>query len=100
MEMSEAQALLKDKRKENWIVVRLDNNFKLVLPFKAGQQLIAALEHAEMFADAWGNLTKIRPLSPDSVQTSLMSHQDWTRCKLATLLDMEPNDIPNDALNF
>jgi len=98
MDLNEARKLASKKPEPHFMVFRLDYNKQLVLPYKAGMQLVEALESAELLEGSYSRDHKILPLNSlndsDLLTTKIMPHSEYLSIKMANLLNVYPNDIP------
>lgn len=86
------------KPSENFMVVQLSYDTKLVLSHKAGLALITALENAELFKESYSDRCKIIPIERDAISTQFMSLQEYQQIKIANILDVSLKDIQNIQL--
>jgi hypothetical protein len=75
---------------DNYMVIRLDWSTNLVLPFEDGLVFLKSLRKAEMLVDR-----KIRPYS-HHIGTEIISRNEYERHKLAHLLNVSIDDLPED----
>lgn len=82
------------KAKKSYIVVNHypSYNNHLVLPYKAGVELIAAMEGAEILEDTYGQTSKIKPISSANNSSSeklswrVMAEEEYLQLKMNTVL--------------
>ena len=86
------------KPPENFMVVKLSYDTKLVLSHKAGLALITALENAELFKESYSDKCKIIPIERDAISTQFMSLQEYQQIKIANILNVSMEDIKNIQL--
>ena len=86
------------KPAENFMVISMGYSSKLVLPYKAGVALMAALENAEFFKDSWSDTCQIIPLERDSISIGFLSIQEYQQIKIANLLGVSLKDIQNPII--
>ena len=87
---------IKDKKPpENYMVVHMSYDTKLVLSHKAGLALLAALENAENFKDSYSDRCRIIPIDRDSISNSFMSSAEYQQIKIANLLNVSLSEIQN-----
>lgn len=101
MDLNEARKLATSKTEPNYLTFHLDWNKKLVLPFKAGIQLMEALESAEILSDGHDD-RGIRPLDPTKdteLRSELFSREAYIRHKMASLLNITPDDLQRIETN-
>ena len=86
------------KPSENFMVVQISYDTKLVLSHKAGLALITALENAELFKGSYSDKCRIIPIECDAISIQLMSLQEYQQIKIANILDVSLKDIQNIQL--
>jgi hypothetical protein len=94
----EAKKKLKAKPDSNMMAIKLDYGTFLLLPYQAGLNLLAALEHAEIMESRYGSRPTIKPFDKDRFETQTWSAQEILRTRLAQLLDVSPSDLPESVL--
>lgn len=103
MDLAKYQETVKElkakKPPENFIVVSVSYDTKLILPHKAGLAFMAAIENAEVFKDSWSDKCRIKPLERDSVSMSTLSAHEYQQIKIANLLGVSLGEIQNPAEN-
>lgn len=75
------------KRLPTWIRVDISYSLKLILPYKEGMALLAALEQAEELENEYSK-PAIKPVSYDSFTVKPISHEDYCLYKMASLMDL------------
>ena len=86
------------KPSENFMVVQLSYDTKLVISHKAGLALITALENAELFKESYSDKCKIIPIERDAISTQFMSLQEYQQIKIANILNISVEDVKNIQL--
>lgn len=86
------------KPPENFMVVQLSYDTRLVLSHKAGLALITALENAELFKESYSEKCKIIPIERDAISTRFMSLQEYQQIKIANILNVSLEDVKNIQL--
>ena len=86
------------KPAENFMVISMGYDSKLILPHKAGVALMAALKNAELFKDSWSDKCRIIPLERDSISTGFLSIQEYHQIKIANLLGVSLTEIQNPII--
>ena len=80
--------------KENYMVISVSYNFKLVLKYKDGMALMNALSTAEQFNDEYQeSKQKIIPLNRGTMAIALLSGEEYARYKVAQLLNISIADL-------
>lgn len=95
LEYKEAVKKIKDNPvKENYMVISLSYNSKLVLKYKDGVALLNALSNAEQFNDEYSeDKQKIIPLVRGAITTCMLSAEDYTNYKVAQLLGITISEL-------
>lgn len=94
MDYAEAiEKLQTNKRKENYLVIVLSYDTKIVLPHKDGIALLATLDSAEQLNELYGVKPSITSLARDKVTVTQMSHEEYECFKVATLLGVTPDEV-------
>ncbi len=81
------------KPKENHMAIRLSYGCSWLLPWKDGLALMAALSHAEQYADAYGDCPKITTFDPTSISVTMLPPDEYQRIKIAALLGVKPDEV-------
>lgn len=81
------------KTKENYLVVGLGYNSKLVLSHKEGMLFLQSLINAEQLHDGYGEQHRISGMSRDALKTEVMSSDEYERIKIAALLNIKPEEV-------
>jgi len=93
MDYAEAKKKVQaEKPKENFMAIEINGGLELVLPYKAGLDLMAAMGNAERF-DGWGSSKKIVPVDSGYLQSKIMSRQQYEQYKMAALLNVSVQEI-------
>lgn len=98
-----ARHIVNSKPKDNWILIEVSWDKKLVLPYDQGMVLLAALKNAELMTDEYGKDPKIVPIAKESFRTVTLAHQHYEDIKVAALLNVslqELHDSRADELPF
>jgi len=82
-----------EKPKDNYMVIEFGYDCKFVLPHKYGVALIESMTNAERIADSYHDPKRISELPRDAVKSTLMSHQEYERFKIAALLNLAPEEV-------
>ena len=99
MEYNEALKKVQSKKpKDNFMVVTLSYNCKLLLPYKDGLLFMSALANAEQLGDEYGKPKRILPLERESLSSHLMSADEYETYKIAALLNVSPEEVKEFAL--
>lgn len=84
-----------EKPPENYMVVQLSYDTKLVLPHKAGLALLSSMENAEVLKDSYSDRCKIIPLERDSLSSQFLSTKEYQQIKIANLLNVTLGEVQN-----
>ncbi len=96
MNYTEAQKKVwADKAKDNFMIVKVvtDYSSQLVVPYKEGVALLAALANAEHLREQYGEPGRIVGMPRDMLKTNYMSRQEYERYKIAALLNISPEEV-------
>lgn len=94
MEYSEALKKVSQKtNKENYLLLTLGYDNKILLPHKDGIALMAALANAEQFNDPYNKTHSITELDKDKIKIGTFSHEEYLRYKIAALLNMTIDEV-------
>ena len=85
------------KSKDNWMVIKLNYDTKLVVPFKAGVAFMDTLSNAEILSEPYNKQHTITEYRKDAVEIHLMSHSEYVRYKVAALLGVKPDELLEPA---
>lgn len=98
MDIKEARKKVNEKKKTNYMIVRIlhDYGTALVLPHDQGVALLHALGCAERLTDSYNRDGKILPLDRETVITYSMSAQEYERVKIAQLLGVKPSELEEE----
>lgn len=79
------------KKDSNFMVIKFPEDYgvRVVLPFKAGVALMAALENAERYVFKYGNESKISDLKHDDIQTQIIGEVEYAEARLRSIIDAE-----------
>jgi hypothetical protein len=81
------------KPRENYLTVTLAYDTRLILPYKDGVSLLAALSHAETLATRYNEPPRIAGLEMGKLETSPLSAAEYERIKIAQLLNVTLGDL-------
>lgn len=82
-----------DKPKENFMLVELSYDKKIILPYKDGVLFMSALATAEVLSEKYNERVKIGEFERNSIRSELMSYSEYARYKIAALLNVDPKDL-------
>jgi hypothetical protein len=75
--------------KENFMIVELSYDKKLILPYADGIQLMAAFQKAELLTEDYGKPPRISGLHNNEVKVSLLSQKFYQLYKISELLKLD-----------
>ena len=79
--------------KQNYLVMSFGYGNKYVLPYKDGMALMASMVNAEQLHEPYGEQHRITGVERGAVETHVMSHDAYTRIKIAALLGITPDEV-------
>jgi hypothetical protein len=105
IEFKEALKRVQSKKtRENYLVIKLSYDTKLIVPYKEGLPLVAALNNAELLNESYGKPKRITEFDKETVVIQLLSATEYDRIKVSALLNMDPNELKEiqekEAMNF
>jgi hypothetical protein len=86
------------KPKDNYMVIKLGYDNKIVLPYKDAVAFIATLNNAEHFDEQYNKPHRINELDRSKIEATLMSHQEYERYKIAVLLNITADEVKEAQL--
>ena len=86
------------KPKSNYLLVEFSYNKKYILPYEDGIKLMVSLEKAEQLSKEYGKPARIHGIK-ESIECRTFSSMEYERIKLATLLQVDPEDIPKETFD-
>lgn len=86
------------KPKSNYLLVELAYDKKYILPYEDGIKLMVALEKAEQLSKEYGKPARIHGIK-EYIECRTFSSMEYERIKLATLLQVDPEDIPQETFD-
>ncbi len=89
----EAKKIVSIKPKENYMVIDIYYNHKIILPYKDGLALLASLVNAEAVNEEYSKPFIISGFNREHLKTSIMSGEDYGRNKMAALLNVTLDEI-------
>lgn len=87
------KAVQASKKRENYLLVKLDYETQLVLPHKAGLAFVEAIGMAEMLDTGYGKPHRIKELERGKFQVTTMSPEEYDRYKIAALLNVTVEEL-------
>lgn len=94
MEFKEALKLVQSKKiKENFLLIEMYYDRKILLPYKEGMAFIASLANAEQYKDTYGKPRCIIELDKECFKVTPLSALEYEQIKIATLLNVSVEDV-------
>ena len=84
------------KPKSNYLLVEVAYDKKYILSYEDGIKLIAALEKAEQLSKEYGKPARIHGIK-EPIECRAFPSIEYERIKLAALLQVDPESIPEEA---
>lgn len=81
------------KPKDNYMVIQVSYDTKVVLPYKDGLVFMTAFVNAEQLSEHYDSPHRITPLNRGSLTSTVMSAQEYERYKIAALLNISVSDV-------
>ena len=81
------------KPKQNFMLIEISYDRKLVLPYQEGIAFMASLENAEQLIDSYSKPKGITGIDRDQIKTSLMSYAEFEQVKIAALLNVSIEEV-------
>ena len=98
MEYAEALKEVQAKKpKENFMVITLGYDNKLVFPYKDGLAFMASLASVEKLSEPYSAPHRITEFDRGAVTAHLMSAEEYERFKIAALLNVTPDEVKQYA---
>lgn len=85
------------KPTDNYMIIELAYNNKLLLPYKDGIALMSALVNAEEYKQSYGEGQKILPMNTDNFSSKILSREEYELIKVANLLNMSVDQLREQA---
>ena len=86
------------KVKENFMVIKLAYDTKLILPYKDAVALMATLNNAEQFDEQYNKPHRIGELDRSKIEVTVMSYPEYERYKIAALLNITAEEVKEAQL--
>lgn len=87
------------KPKQNFMVIEISYDKKLILPYQEGIAFMAALENAEQLLDSYSKPKSIVGIDRDQIRTSILSGTEYEQIKIASLLHVSLEEVKQFELN-
>ena len=86
------------KPKSNYLLIDITYDKKYILPYEDGIKLMVALEKAEQLSKEYGNPARIHGIK-EYIECRTFSSIEYERIKLAALLQVDPESIPEETFD-
>jgi len=94
MKYEEALKLVQTKKpKDNYMLIELSYDRKLIIPYKDAITLLSSLANAEQLNEHYNEPHRIVGLERDSFHSRIFSHEEYERYKIAALLNITPDEV-------
>ena len=77
-----------ERVRENFMVLELGYEHKIVLPHKDGVELLNVMGKAEKFDEPYSGITRISFFDRTKITASIMSAEEYQQIKIAALLNI------------
>ena len=94
--MTPEEALKKvqsEKPKDNFMLVNIGYDNNVIVPYKDGLAIVAALANAELLQEGYSEKTRITEFDRRTFNPKILSRAEYERIKMAMLLGVEPKDL-------
>lgn len=81
------------KAVENYLVITLNYDHKLILPYKDGLTFLSSLNQAEQLNEPYNKPHRITDLDRSKISVAPMSHEDYQRFKISALLNLTMDEV-------
>lgn len=78
--------------KDNYMIVEISYDKRLILPYDAGIQLVSAFQKAELLIEDYNKAPRIAGLQNNEVKVSLLSQKFYQLYKISELLKLNKED--------
>ena len=86
------------KPKDNFMLIEMYYDNKIILPYKDGLAFLAALNNAEKLTEEYNKPHRIIPINREAVRTSILSNEEYENYKIAALLNISLDEVKEAAL--
>ena len=94
MKYEEALKLVQTKKpKDNYMLIEMAYDKKLLLPYKDALLFLSSLANAEQLNERYQEPHRIIGLERDSIHSRIFSHEEYERYKIAALLNITPDEV-------
>ena len=81
------------KPKENYLIIDVYYQEKIILPYKDGIALLANLSNAESYKEGYQQTPTIAGFNKEHFKTSIMSGEEYINIKIANLLNVTMDEV-------
>ena len=86
------------KPRENFMVIKMAYDFKLVLPHKTAVALLDSLAQAEQLYQEYNQQHRICAVEPNRITANVMSHKEYREYKIAALMGIKIEQVKEHQL--
>lgn len=86
------------KSRDNFLLIKLAWDKKIILPYAAGITLLSTLQQAEVFDDPYSKTPTIKGPDKDAFETSVMSCDYYEDVKVAALLNVTLEELQKSKI--
>lgn len=81
------------KNRENYLVIKVSYDNKIVLPYEDGIKMVQGFQKAEKLVDGYSETHRITGMERDQVTFTTMSGEEYEQYKMAALLGIHVDEI-------
>jgi hypothetical protein len=81
---------------DGYLLITFNDSYsgKYILPYKEGLTLLATLDRAEFWGNAYnGRVPDIQPISKDNITVQILSEIEYQRSKIAQLMGVSIDEL-------
>ena len=89
----------KTPSKSNFLTIKFDYNFEIIVSYDQGVKFIECLKNAERLSTGKNYNNKlIIPIDTDNIKITTLSYNEYAQCKIAMLLNVNYKELnkPNE----
>ena len=95
MNYQEALKQVKTKKATSnpYLLIELDFNKQIILPYKAGIAFLESLQNAELLNGRHNSIPEIKPLEINTIEVHYLAEEDYQRHKIAQLMQISYREV-------
>lgn len=93
------QRVRKETREDSYLLISLEYNKKLILPFKQGLKFLESLEEGYVLEDPYSSPSQVKRIDSDSLNFRVMSGAELLDHKASQLLDVPVKDLKTTVIS-